>query len=219
MARRKERVPERVTGGGFAAFPHSVFDSVSFAGASDKAKALIFAIIRQLNGTNNGHLQLTTKWLKNAGYTCPSNNIKARKELVERGLIVQTKFGGLNMGADLFAVTWLPITNPVGLDITMNGFNQGAYKLCTLPPTKKRVVRKRGRFNECNSTVTTSETGDPKPVTTSETENALFKQSTVTTSENNVSIPYTVRKYRQASVKHRVIGAKGKSGVLTKPAS
>jgi hypothetical protein len=213
MARRKERLPERVTGGGFAAFPHSVFDSLSFAGASDKAKALLLALARQLNGANNGHLQLTTKWLKSKGYTCPSINIKARKELIERGLIVQTKFGGLNMGADLFGVTWLPITNLVGLDITMNGFNQGAYKLCTLPPTKKRVVKKRGRFNECNSTVTTIETGDPKAITTSETENTLFMQSTVTTIENNVSIPYTVRKDRQASVKRRVIGAKGKSGV------
>ncbi len=218
MARRKERLPERVTGSRFAAFPHSVFDSISFAGASDKAKALLLALVRQLNGANNGHLQLTTKWLKKAGYTCPSNNIKARKELIERGLIVQTKFGGLNMGADLFAVTWLPISNTIDLDITMNGFNQGAYQLCTLPPTKKREVKKRGRFNECNGTVTTSETGDQKPVTTSETENALFKQSTVTTSENNVSIPYTVRKDRQASVKRRVIGAKGKSGIsLVKP--
>lgn len=212
MARRKEKLPERVTGGGFAAFPHSVFDSVSFVGASDKARSLLQALIRQLNGANNGHLQLTSKWLKSKGYTCPSNNIKARKELIERGLIVQTKFGGLNMGADLFAVTWLPISNFVGLDITMNGFNQGAYKLCTLPPTKKREVKKRGRFNECNSTVTTTETGDPKPITTSETENALFKQSTVTTSENNVSIPYTVRKDRLSHVKQRIIGIKGKSG-------
>lgn len=212
MATRKQKLPERVAGG-YAAFPHSVFDSLSFSGASDKAKSLMLALIRQLNGVNNGHLQLTSKWLKSAGYTCPSNNIKARKELIERGLIVQTKFGGLNMGADLFAVTWLPITNPVGLDITMNGFNQGAYKLCTLPPTKKREVKKRGRFNECNSPVTTSETGGLKSITTSETENALFKQSTVTTSENNVSIPYTVRKDRQASVKRRVIGAKGKSGI------
>lgn len=138
---RKEKIPEKVTGG-FSAFPHSVFDSASFAGASDKAKALLLALVRQLNGRNNGHLQLTTKWLKSAGYTCPENNIKSRKELIERGLIVQTKFGGLNMGADLFAVTWLSISNTVNLDITQAGFIQGAYALCKLEPTKRRVVKK-----------------------------------------------------------------------------
>ena len=211
MARRKEKMPEKVSGG-FSAFPHCVFDSVSFAGASDKAKALLLALVRQLNGKNNGHLQLTTKWLKRFGYTCPNNNINACRELIERSLIVQTKYGGLNMGANLYAVTWLPISNFSNLDITLNGFTQGAYTLCQLPPTKRRKV-KRERFNECNSPVSLVVIDMKTPVTVSETENALLAQNTVTTIENNVSIPYTLRKNRQAVVKGRTVGVKGKSGV------
>jgi len=213
MSRRREKMPERVSGG-FSAFPHCVFDSLSFAGASDKARALLLALIRQLNGANNGHLQLTTKWLKKAGYTCPQNNINACKELIERGLIIQTKFGGLNMGANLYAVTWLPISSFSNLDITLNGFRQGAYALCQLPPTKRREVKKSKHFDDCNSAVTTSETGDQKTVTTSEIENALFDPNAVTVVENNVCIPYTVRKNRQSAVKARIVGVKGKSGVM-----
>lgn len=137
MARKKDNIPEKVSGS-FIAFPHAVFDSESFTGASDKAKSLLLALARQLNGRNNGHLQLTTKWLKSKGFKCPSSNIKARKELIERGLIAHTKQGGLNMGADLFAVTWVDITNWVGLEISQREFNRGAYLLCHAPPTAKR---------------------------------------------------------------------------------
>lgn len=213
MARHKEKMPEKISGG-FSALPHSVFDSVSHAGASDKAKSLLLALVRQLNGKNNGHLQLTTKWLKRFGYTCPQNNINASKELIERGLIVQTKFGGLNMGANLYAVTWLPISNFSNLDITLNGFRQGAYALCQLPPTKRREVKKSKHFSECNSTVSMVVKDKQSTVTVSETENALLDQNAITVSENNVSIPYTVRKNRQAAVKSRIVGVKGKSGVI-----
>lgn len=115
MARlKKEQKPEQIAGS-YSAIPHVVLDSNAFMGATDKAKSLLFAIIRQLNGKNNGHLHLAKKWLYNQGWTCDEGNRKAKKELIERGLIVQTKQGGLNMGADLFAVTWLPISNHIGL--------------------------------------------------------------------------------------------------------
>lgn len=51
-------------------------------------------------------------------------------------------------------------------------------------------------------------------ITVSETENAVLDQNAITVSENNVSIPYTVRKNRQAAVKGRIVGVKGKSGVM-----
>jgi hypothetical protein len=149
MARRKDRVPEKVNGL-FIAFPHAVFDSESFIGASDKSKALLLALARQLNGRNNGHLQLTTKWLRDKGFKCQSSNIKARKELIERGLIVHTKQGGLNMGADLFAVTWVDITNWIGLEIPKASFSRGAYLLCSVPPTRKRKqpIKKISHFDD-----------------------------------------------------------------------
>jgi hypothetical protein len=45
----------------------------------------------QASGNNNGRLHLSKKWLYNQGWTYHENNSKARNELIERGLIVQTK--------------------------------------------------------------------------------------------------------------------------------
>lgn len=219
MARNKQNKRLETINGGYSAIPHNVLDSLAFTGASDKAKALLFALMRQHNGANNGRLHLSTKWLAKQGYTCPASNIKTRKELLTRGLIVQTFQGGLNMGADWFALTWLEINNFVGLDLTLATYQRGKYLLCQLVRTTRRnqpckpaaipVVNKK-------ITVSTNETAlfQPvkkhtlPPVSVCETENALLTHSTVSLNENNVVIPL----HPVHSVK-RIVGVKGKSGI------
>jgi len=115
-----------------------VIDSVSFIGASDKARSLLFALMRQHNGSNNGHLHLASGWLVKHGWRSKSNNEKARDELIDRGLIIQTAKGGLNMGADLFALTWYDISKYVGLDISSRTYQRSKYLLCDLSPTERR---------------------------------------------------------------------------------
>ena len=219
MARKKQNNRLETISGGFSATPHSVQDSLAYTGASDKAKALLSALTRQHNGANNGRLHLSSKWLAKQGYTCPASNIKTRNELLERGLIVQTFHGGLNMGADWFAVTWLEINNFVGLELTAATYPRGKYLLCKLErtarrkqPTKK-IVKPVG---DKKMTVSVSETelfqsvkqSTPTPVSVSETESALFTQSTVSLSENNVVIPLHATQSNK-----RIVGVKGKSGI------
>ncbi|TCJ16092.1 hypothetical protein EZJ19_05735 [Parasulfuritortus cantonensis] len=103
-------------------------DSVAFTGASHTAKALLLELGRQLNGRNNGHLQLTESWLIKRGWS-RNTPARARAELIERGLIVQTRQGGRNIGASLYAVTWLSINNYVGLDIGPRNYHPGAWAL------------------------------------------------------------------------------------------
>lgn len=188
MARKKQARPETISGG-YGAIPLVVMDSVSFKGASDKAKALLFALMRQHNGSNNGRLHLAKKWLYNQGWTCDENNRKARKELIERGLIVQTKWGGLNMGADWFALTWYPITNYVGLEITAVNFIRGAYSLCTMPPTRRRKPpnKKSMRHDDRDSSDTTTETARPIAITTTE-HNVLIPLPIVKTDKRTLEI-------------------------------
>lgn len=138
MARQgKGKRPESVSGG-YTAVPWCVVDSNSFKGASDKAKSLLFALMRQHNGKNNGRLHLANGWLAKQGWRSKSSNIIARNELIERGLIIQTRAGGLNMGANLFALTWFDISNYIGLDINSRAYRKGAYTLCDLAPTRRR---------------------------------------------------------------------------------
>jgi hypothetical protein len=138
MPRRKMKIRPESVKGGYGAIPWVVLDSNSFKGASDKAKSLLFPLLRQHNGQNNGHLHLSKSWMAKQGYTCPAINNNARDELIERGLLVQTKLGGLNIGPHQFALTWLDVSNYVGLDISPKDFVKGKYSLCDLPPTPRR---------------------------------------------------------------------------------
>jgi hypothetical protein len=215
MARKKTVRPESISGG-YGAIPWSVMDSNSFMGASEKAKALLFALMRQHNGANNGHLHLAKKWLYAKGWTCHENNSKARKELINRGLIMQTKCGGLNMGADLFALTWYPITSYVGLDIIDKGYVRGAYLLCKLPPTARRKPPIRN-MGEKQKTLPNDRAGAVPPTepvlsptgTTTVSKKVLLDKFTGTTTVNNVFIPLpTVKNIK------RIVGVKGRSGIL-----
>lgn len=216
MARKSKKSRPESISGSYATIPWTVIDSDSFKGASDKAKALLFALMRQHNGSNNGHLHLAKQWLYNQGWTCHENNSKARNELIERGLVVQTKWGGLNMGPDLFAVTWYEISNYVGLDITTKGYARGAYLLCKLPPTARRkppvkgtTEKQKGLPNDRTSAVPTIVPVNHSTGTAVVPETALLEQFTGTTTENNVVIPLLPSK----SVR-RIVGVKGKSGII-----
>lgn len=210
MSRRSKQARPEFISGGYAAIPWTVLDSISFKGASDKARALLFALMRQHNGNNNGRLHLSKKWLYEHGWTCHENNAKSRNELITRGLIVQTKWGGLNMGTDWFALTWYDINNYVGLDITAKGYSRGAYQLCNLAPTPRRKPpnKKLVLTNDCNRLVPTTVPVTQSHGTTTVPITAHSIPCTGTTTENNVFIPLpTVNSVRP------IEGVKGKNGI------
>lgn len=132
MTKRKQASTETFAGG-FSNLPHRVQDAYSYWGASAYAKALLMEILRQRDGKNNGHMHLARGWLANRGWDSHDTMPKARDELIERGLIQQTKKGGLNAGPHRYAVTWLDITDYSGLDIRPQGFNKGAWALLVAP--------------------------------------------------------------------------------------
>lgn len=143
MARIKK--PSESAPGRFAALPHVVLDSPAYTKASVAAKALLNEVMRQHNGSNNGRFHLAHTWLAGRGWPSKSSVEKARNELIERGLIIQTKQGGLVVGPNWYAVTWLSITNYVGLEIGPHQYHPGAWNLCDLPPSARRKppVKKR----------------------------------------------------------------------------
>jgi hypothetical protein len=141
MAKRAKR-PETFSGS-FSALPHAVMDSRAYTGATSTAKALLNELLRQVNGVNNGHLHLADKWMAKRGWPSKSTVDKYAVELIERDLVVQTKQGGMGIGASWFALTWLPVSNFVGLDIGPGSYRKGAWTLCALPPTPRRKPPKK----------------------------------------------------------------------------
>lgn len=140
--------PAESVSGRFTALPHSLLDCVAFVGASHMARSLLYELMRQHNPQvgstgkgNNGHLHLSCKWLKSRGWSSNDGIQKAKLELLTRGLIIKTREGGLNNGADKYAVTWMAITNFVGLDIQAKDYQPGAYQLLgpfAQPPAKRQ---------------------------------------------------------------------------------
>lgn len=132
MAKLKK--PAESVQGRYTALPHALLDTTAFMGAPHRARSLLYELIRQHNPEvgstgkgNNGHLHLSGKWLKLRGWNSKDGIQKAKLELLSRGLIIKTREGGLNNGADKYALTWMAITNFVGLDIQSKDYQPGAY--------------------------------------------------------------------------------------------
>lgn len=140
MARKTKR-PEQPSGQ-YVALPYMILDSVAYQGASHTARNLLIEAVRQHNGQNNGHLQLSTSWLKKRGWTSADVIHRAKLELVERGLLLKTRLGGLNNGPDLWALNWLAISNPTGLDVRHVDRAWAFYK--DPEKQKKRSVPRNG---------------------------------------------------------------------------
>lgn len=138
MAEKKQKRPVESINGPYSAIPHSVLDSTAFKGASQPAKALLFDLMRQHNGKNNGHKHLSFSWLARRGWKSRDVIQRARAELIERGLVIQTRQGGLNIGASRYAVTWLHITNFVGLEIESKDYHPGAWSFMDALPIAKK---------------------------------------------------------------------------------
>lgn len=128
MNKKRHNAPAEVVSGRYAPLPFSVLDSPTFQACSPLAKALIFELMRQHTGRNNGHIRLSQSWLTARGW-CIASLYRARDELLHYRLIVQTRHGGLRNGSHLYAMTWLAVTDFVGLDIGPHQYRPGAYLL------------------------------------------------------------------------------------------
>ena len=140
MADKKQKRPVEAIKGLYSAIPHAVLDSVAFKGASYPAKALILDLMRQHSGNNNGHLHLAYSWLEGRGWKSRDVIHRAKAVLLERQLLIQTRQGGLNMGASQYAVTWLAISNFVGLDIQAKSYHPGACTFMNELPMGMKIT-------------------------------------------------------------------------------
>jgi len=99
---------------GFFHLPDALTAKPEFFSLSGKACKLLIDIGRQYNGHNNGDLSCTLSMLKSRGWNSNSQLTKSRNELLEAGLISQTKQGGLGIGPNLYAITWQAIDDCKG---------------------------------------------------------------------------------------------------------
>jgi len=110
---RSEKNRWRHTGKGaghsFIQIPHYVLNSPEFAELPPYAVKLLFELVRQYKGNNNGDLSATITELKSRGWTSADTLWRHLAHLEQTGWIVRTRHGGRYLGCNLFAVTWWPI--------------------------------------------------------------------------------------------------------------
>lgn len=114
--------------GGFVALPWSVIDSLAYRGLSMHARAVLLELARQFVRDNNGRLLLSMNYMRKRGWNSSSMLAKAKKELIESGLIFETVKGHRPNKASWYALTWHSLHRLKGYDEgTEKCFIRSAY--------------------------------------------------------------------------------------------
>ena len=107
----------RQTTGLFLRLPRELMSHHSFRTLSPRATKLLIDIAAQYRGYNNGDLCAPLSVMQKRGWKSSDQLFKARKEQLDRGLILTSRQGGMNK-CSLFALTWFQIDDCKGkLDI------------------------------------------------------------------------------------------------------
>lgn len=116
-------------GGAFFTVPAAVLNGAAYIGLNAHARMLLFDLLAQYNGSNNGDLGVAFSLMKPRGWRSEHTLLDAKRDLLEAGLIVETRKGARPNKASLYAVTWHALDECDGkLDISTQSFPRGAYK-------------------------------------------------------------------------------------------
>lgn len=114
--------------GGFAMWPRACAEHPNFLSLSIYAKALLFCLLGQYRGSNNGDLDVTFQRMSKEGWGSRNTVEKARAELEERGWIVRTRQGWKHQ-CSLYAITFQPINDCNGkLEEPFSNISLGFWK-------------------------------------------------------------------------------------------
>jgi hypothetical protein len=115
--------------GRFIQLPLSVLNGRAYLDCSPHARMLLIDLVAQYHGNNNGDLACPWKWMKPRGWRSEATLNKAKKELLESGLIVETRMGARPNKCSLYALTCFALDENPKLEITNRSFPRGKYKL------------------------------------------------------------------------------------------
>lgn len=116
------------SGGAVMVIPHCVLNSPAYMSLSGRAVKLLWDIAMQYNTSNNGMLLASWRYMsEKRGWTSSDALNKAKKELVEHDLLVETVQGRLPNKASWYGLTWLALDSIKGLEIAIQSWPRGAY--------------------------------------------------------------------------------------------
>ncbi|MCE4510320.1 hypothetical protein [Xanthomonas hortorum] len=138
--RSRERFKGRKVSGAFFRVNVEVLNSAAFCGLSMKARALLLDLGAQFTGYNNGDQSAAWSVMRKRGWKSKDTLRRALLELLEAGLIEQTRQGGLHW-CSLFAFTWMGIEECGGkLDAKPNAVPSHLWRSKASKPTLRVVA-------------------------------------------------------------------------------
>ena len=143
MAKKSERWKEakqKRDSEPFVLLPMSVLNSHAYIECRPHSRMLLFDLVAQYRGNNNGDLSACWKFMRPRGWRSEATLAKAKQELLRVELIVETRKGARPNKASLYAVTFYSLDNCGGkLEMSPRVFPRGAYKL--LDPSPPLMVK------------------------------------------------------------------------------
>lgn len=112
----------------FVAIYRSVLDSQALSKLSPHACKLLFDLLRQYKGDNNGNLTLAWSIVSQQGFRSRTTLWRCKKELIDAGFIYVTRKGHFPSTTELLALTWFPLdVSPKFDPEALSGFVPKAY--------------------------------------------------------------------------------------------
>ena len=115
---KRLRQKGRQTTSRFIMFPTELLLHENFRTLSPRATKYVVDLASQYNGRNNGDLSAPISRMRDRGWNSSDQLFKAKRELIDRGIIKISRQGGLNK-CNLYALNWFQIDECDGkLDIS-----------------------------------------------------------------------------------------------------
>ncbi len=145
MANKWKGAEKKREAGGFAALPHVVLRSNSYAQLSPHATKLLNDLLAQFNGKNNGDLCMAWKLMAKRGWRSRDTLDKARHKLLDAEWIMVTRQGGKH-AATLYALTFYAIDECGGkLDVASTNSPSGSWRKHEPVPARLRAAFEKKR--------------------------------------------------------------------------
>lgn len=117
------------------ALPHVVLESHAYRGLGYAARALLIDIAKQYNSSNNGKLVACQKYLAPLGWVSADTVTRAKRDLLNSGLLIETRKGWRPNRAAWYALAWYSLNQREGLDIDPAQFERirAGYRAVLIP--------------------------------------------------------------------------------------
>ena len=117
----------------FVLLPRVVLESPGYRQAGHAARSMLIDIAMQYSGHNNGKLVACAKYVEPIGWNSNATVLRAVRELLVCGLLIETRKGARPNKAAWFALSWLDLDQGQGLDIDPKLYRRGDYMRPDMP--------------------------------------------------------------------------------------